>query len=140
MAKVITQALAPPSQPLEEATGVVFHDVNSNGVFDTGDFPVPFVRVSNGCEIVTTDANGRYRLPLEVNGVVFVIKPHGFRTPVNALQLPRFSYLHKPTGSPPQQFPGVAPTGPLPDSIDFPLYPQAEPNQFRAILFGLFAD
>src|SRR5690606_8316469 len=28
------------------------------------------------------------------------------------------------------------PTGPLPASIDFPLYPQEEPGQFRAILFG----
>jgi hypothetical protein len=50
--------------------------------------------------------------------------------------LPRFYYIHKPQGSPAFKFPGVAPTGPLPESIDFPLYPQAEPDSFRAVLFG----
>ncbi|MEO1999747.1 MAG: calcineurin-like phosphoesterase C-terminal domain-containing protein, partial [Planctomycetaceae bacterium] len=42
-----------------------------------------------------------------------------------------------PKGSPKTlKFAGVAPTGPLPKSIDFALTPQDEPDKFRAILFG----
>ncbi|MCA9067017.1 MAG: metallophosphoesterase, partial [Planctomycetaceae bacterium] len=47
-----------------------------------------------------------------------------------------FYYIHKPNGSPPLKFAGVKPTGPLPESIDFPLYQQHEPEKFKAVLFG----
>lgn len=33
-------------------------------------------------------------------------------------------------------FPGVEPTGPLPSTIDFPLYPVEEPDAFDVIFFG----
>lgn len=67
---------------------------------------------------------------------MFVIKPRGYRTPLSADKLPRFYYVHKPKGSPPSQYAGVAPTGPLPAAINFPLYEQKEPEHFRAVLFG----
>jgi hypothetical protein len=118
------------------AVGVVFHDVNNNGQFDEGEKPLASVRVSNGREIVATGENGRYRLPVDDDTALFVIKPRGWRTPLNENLLPRFYYLHKPHGSPELKFAGVAPTGPLPASVDFPLYPQDEPDAFRAILFG----
>lgn len=118
------------------ATGVVFHDADHNGVFDGDDEPLPGIRVSNGSEIVYTDAAGRYKLPVDDDTILFVIKPSGWRTPHDENNLPRFYYIHKPHGSPDLKFAGVAPTGPLPDSVDFPLYPQEEPEQFRAILFG----
>jgi hypothetical protein len=57
-------------------------------------------------------------------------------TPVDRHRLPKFYYLHKPGGSPKLKYPGVAPTGPLPASIDFPLHPQREPDRFRAIFFA----
>lgn len=120
----------------EVATGIVFHDVNGNGRWDEGDKPLPRVRVSNGREIVSTDENGRYRLPVDDDTAIFVLKPRGWRTPIDENQLPRFYYLHKPHGSPDLKYAGVAPTGPLPESVDFPLYPQDEPDTFRAILFG----
>jgi len=50
--------------------------------------------------------------------------------------LPKFFYLHKPDGSPKLKFPGVEPTGALPQSIDFPLYRQEEPENFKILLFG----
>lgn len=118
------------------ASGTVYHDTNGNRRLDPGDSGIPGVRVSNGQEIVTTDKNGRYHLPVGDDTTVFVLKPAGWRTPVNDLQLPQFYYTHKPLGSPDSRFPGVAATGPLPESIDFPLYPQKEPDQFQAILFG----
>lgn len=119
-----------------EATGIVFDDKNENGVFDQGESTLSGIRVSNGREIVRTDKKGRYRLPVGDDTILFVIKPSGWRTPVDELQVPRFYYIHKPAGSPKQHFPGVAPTGPLPESVDFPLYKQKEPDEFRAILFG----
>ncbi len=120
----------------ETARGIVFHDVNSNGRFEPGEPTLGNMRVSNGRQIVATDAEGRYQLGVDDDDIVFVIKPSGWRTPLDENHLPRFYYIHKPAGSPQAKFGGVAPTGPLPASIDFPLYPQREPEQFRAILFG----
>ncbi len=118
------------------ARGVVYHDVNRNAMWDEGDRPLEGVRVSNGRQVVKTDAEGRYELPVDDDTILFVIKPRGWRTPIGRDMLPKFYYIHKPAGSPDFQFPGVDPTGPLPDSVDFPLYPQDEPDQFQAILFG----
>jgi hypothetical protein len=118
------------------ATGIVFHDANGNGVFDEGEEPLPQIRMSNGREIVKTDDFGRYRLPVDQDTILFVIKPRGWRTPLSETHLPRFYYNHKPHGSPQLRYGGVPATGPLPKSIDFPLYPQEEPNKFQAILFG----
>lgn len=124
------------NQSPESAKGTVFHDDNGNGAFDEGEKPLSGIRVSNGKEIVKTDENGRYELPVEDDTILFVIKPRGWRTPISEHQLPRFCYIHKPEGSPDSKYPGVAPTGPLPESVDFPLYPQEEPDEFKALLFG----
>jgi hypothetical protein len=131
-------AVVTPREPAKTqvAKGIVFHDVNGNGKRDAEDRPLPEVKVSNGLEIVRTDAEGRYELPLGDEGQVFVIKPAGYRTRLGPNQLPLFYYLHRPQGSPKLRFAGVQPTGPLPQSIDFPLTEQAEPELFRVILFG----
>jgi hypothetical protein len=119
------------------AAGVVFHDRNGNGRRDPGEEGLPGVRVSNQHEVVQTDANGQWRLPVTDDTIFFVIKPRGWMTPVDErTRLPRFYYIHKPHGSPKLECPGVEPTGPLPSSIDFPLRPRNEPDRFRAILFG----
>ena len=118
------------------ATGTVFHDVNKNGKRDAGEKGLPNVAVSNGQEIVETDARGSWKLPASDDVIFFVIKPSGWMTPLNNHKLPRFHYIHKPKGSPPSRYPGTAPTGPLPKSIDFPLHKQDEPDKFRAIFFG----
>ena len=118
------------------ATGVVYLDHDGDRQRDPDEPGLGGVGVSNGRDVVTTDAAGRYQLPVDDDTIVFVIKPRGFRTPVDANQLPRFYHVHKPAGSPPLEYPGVAPTGELPASIDFPLYPQDEPERFHVLLFG----
>ena len=118
------------------ARGIVFSDLDKDGKFGPGDSAFVGVKVSNGIDIVKTDQNGRYELPLEEEGSVFVIKPSGFRTALDQNNLPKFFYLHKPNGSPKLKFPGSKPTGPLPQSIDFPLYRQTEPEAFKILLFG----
>ena len=134
--------IAAPTATATEAddpytSGVVFHDRNRNGVRDTFDFGVRGVAVSNGRDVVLTDWRGRYRIAVGDDTILFVIKPGGWSTPISDNGLPRFYYIHKPQGSPTNlAYPGVSPTGPLPDRIDFPLYRQREPHSFRVLLFA----
>ena len=118
------------------ARGRVFLDADSDGKFGDGDQPFVNVRVSNGKEIVTTDSNGKWELPFEKDSIFFVIKPSGYQSKLSENKLPRFYYIHKPDGSPQFRFPGSKPTGPLPESIDFPLYPSDEAENFQILLFG----
>ena len=115
------------------ATGLVFESVNDNRQGLAG------VLVSNGRDVAVTDSEGRYTLPVTDETIIFVVKPAGFMTPVEAgTMLPRFSYVHQPQGSPPSlnlTFPGVAPTGPLPASVAFELRRQDEPKAFEVVLF-----
>ena len=130
--------LAQPAPPgTAVASGVVFSDRDGDGARDRGEWGVRGVAVSNGREVVRTDWRGRYRIPVGRDGVIFVIKPRGYATPLDENGLPRFYYLHKPHGSPEGlDFPGVEPSGPLPETIDFPLTRRREPERFRALLFG----
>ncbi|MCH2117844.1 MAG: calcineurin-like phosphoesterase C-terminal domain-containing protein [Pirellulales bacterium] len=115
----------------------MFHDKNGDQHFNAGDVPLGNIGVSNGQKIVSTGADGRFTLSIDADDdIVFVLKPRGWRTPLSKEKLPQFFYIHKPNGSPKSKYPGVDPTGPLPELIEFPLYPQQEPDQFRAILFG----
>ncbi|HCB97976.1 MAG: calcineurin-like phosphoesterase C-terminal domain-containing protein [Limisphaerales bacterium] len=118
------------------AHGSVYHDLNHNGQRDANEPGVPGVRVSNQKDIVKTDEAGRWSLPAGEDTTFFVIKPRDWRTPLNAHQLPQFYYNHKPQGSPESSFPGLEATGPLPESIDFALYPSKEPETFEVIFFG----
>ena len=120
----------------EWAEGYVFDDTNRNERMDPSERGLPGVKVSNGRAIVMTNAEGRWRLEVVSDDILFVIKPSGWMTPVTKDQLPRFYYLHKPQGSPDSKFPGVDPTGPLPSEINFPLFRQTEPDQFKVVFFG----
>jgi hypothetical protein len=128
-------AAAPPR--IQQARGFVFDDQNTNGVRDEGEPGIPQVRVSNGAAIVLTDAEGRYQLPVDEDEIVFVIKPRNWSTPLGPTRLPLFYYIHKPAGSPANfRYAGVAPSGPLPKSIDFALRRCPEPDTFKALMFG----
>jgi hypothetical protein len=118
------------------ARGVVFHDLDGDGMRDSNEPGLPNVGISNGREIVRTVESGDYRIPIDGDAILFVLKPRGWRTPIDENQIPRFYFIHKPKGSPPSKYSGVEPTGSLPKSIDFPLTPQNEPERFEVILFG----
>lgn len=120
----------------QTARGYVYLDHNENGRKDPGEKGLPAVSVSNGLNVVKTDKNGRYELPVGKDDILFVIKPSGFGVPVDASMLPQYYYIHKPGGSPELRYPGVAPTGPLPKEVNFPLVRQEEQKQFRALIFG----
>ncbi|MDC0936836.1 calcineurin-like phosphoesterase family protein [Pirellulales bacterium] len=122
----------------ETARGTVFSDQNQNGALDAGEPGLAGIHVSNGRDVTTTNAAGRYELAIDDDDIVFVIKPTDWQTQYDKNHLPRFYYIHKPAGSPDSDFhfKGVAPTGPLPASIDFPLSPSPEPEEFTVILMG----
>ena len=50
---------------LTPARGVVFHDANGNGQRDAGEKGLADVRVSNGVNIVKTDAEGKYEIGVD---------------------------------------------------------------------------
>ena len=62
-----------------EVSGVVFEDTNRNGTREAGEKGIANVAVSNQDAVVTTDANGAFRLPGAGSGVVFVSTPNGYR-------------------------------------------------------------
>ncbi len=127
---------AADAAPWQNATGTVYLDSNQNAQKDASEPGLEGIRVSNGRDVVVTDPAGRYTLPVDDDTILFVIKPSGYRTVIDELNIPRAYYIHKPNGSPKLDFPGVLPTGPLPASIDFPLYKVEEPAAFDVVFFG----
>lgn len=97
------------------------------------------VMVSNGDTVVLTDAAGRWTLDLAVGDSAFVIKPTGWMTEITPeTMLPRFAHPHVPGGSAAAldlRYPGVAPTGALPASLDFVLRRAIEPSKFDVVLY-----
>ena len=119
------------------ARGTVFVDANRNSVLDAGEAGLAGVLVSNGREVVTTGADGTYELPAYDDMNVFVTKPAGYAAPVDANLVPQFNYVHKVAGSPDLRFGGIAPTGPLPAEINFPLVEDdSDRADFECLVFG----
>jgi hypothetical protein len=120
-------------------SGIVFEDRSGSGRRQEGDPGVANVLVSNGRDVAVTDTDGRYTLPLPDEATIFVIKPSGFTPTIDAkIMLPRFYVHHYPKGSPESlnlAFEGIAPTPPLPASVDFPLRRQEEPTAFEVVMF-----
>ena len=115
----------------------MYNDANRNGRKERREAGIPNVAVSNGSDVVLTDSKGFYTIPVSEGNTIFVIKPSGYKTPVNEDFIPQFYYHHKPEGSPESfTYKGVPPTGELPKSINFPLYEQEEPTDFSVIVFG----
>lgn len=117
--------------------GVVYNDKNQNLKQDKGEPGIPNVLVSNGRDVVKTGSKGSYELTASDESIIFVTKPSGYKVPVNDVNLPQFYYLNYPNGSPVEtKFPGIQPTGPLPESVDFPLFHQKESNKFDVIVMA----
>src|SRR5690554_5959364 len=101
--------------------GYVYEDLNQNGRKDRKEVGIQGVSVTNGVDVVQTDAKGRYKLSVGNDAIISVIKPSGYAINTNADQLAQFFYIHKPDGSPESDFEGVAPTGKLPRTLNFGL-------------------
>ncbi|NLO32226.1 MAG: hypothetical protein GX117_02540 [Candidatus Hydrogenedentes bacterium] len=129
--------LLPLTMVAETVVGTVYHDQNGNRVKDAHESGIPGVAISNGESVVVTDSAGRYSIDVEDPGIVFMVKPRGWETFVDpASGLRQFYYLYRPNGSPEVKYGGIAPTGALPESLDFPLRPLKESNAFEILLLG----
>ncbi len=133
-------AIEPGAALAQGATvsGLVFEDRDGSRAAGPANPGLAGVLVSNGRDVVVTGADGRYTLPLPDEATIFVVKPAGFMPPLDPLtKLPRFYRHHQPQGSPASLnllFEGIALTGPMPASLDFPLKRQDEPNAFDVVL------
>ncbi len=117
--------------------GYVFEDSNQNGRFDASEPPLSGVVVSNQFEVTVTDREGHYRLPVHSKMVVFVTKPGGYQVPLDEHFRPRFYFVYDEKGTPEDfRYPGIAPSGPLPAEVNFPLYRVEEPDTFTALIVG----
>lgn len=103
-------------------SGSVFLDKNRNGVFDSSEPRISCVCVSNGKEVVQTDAAGKWELPAENTNSVFVIKPGGYAVQVNQDNIPQYHYFPETVKS----F----------EEIHFPLYQDDGNDKFSALFFG----
>lgn len=118
------------------AKGYVYEDTNGNNKKDKKEKGIANVAVSNGVQVVLTNEKGEYQLPVGDDNILFVVKPSGYKIALDANNLPKYYYIHKPNGSPTLKYAGVAPTGPLPASVDFALTPYQEEENFTALIFG----
>ena len=98
-------------------TGTVFDDRNGDGVREPGEPGLSSVAVSNGVDVVLTDTGGAYRIPDRPGARIFVIKPRGWRPPVDGENLPLF---HATPGA------GAV--------VDFPLRKSDEPDTLRVLV------
>ena len=125
----------PLTPPRAIASGSVFEDQRGDGWRQPGNRGIAGVLVSNGRDVVATDADGRWCLPIEGGDHAFVVKPpHWSVTPTRS-GASSYSYLHHPQGSRQNlRFEGTAPTGALPHTIDFTLRHAPENKRFDVAL------
>ncbi len=109
----------------------VFNDVNKNFKLDKEEFGIEGVKVSNQYTIVKTDKNGYCELPKTGNGIIYVIKPADYQTPLNSFNIPIFYCSPYSSGS---QF--ILPQGKNGDELYFPLYVVKADDKFDALFLG----
>ena len=81
---------------------------------------LPGIRISNGRDIVLTDAAGHYELPHKAEAAIFVIKPSGWSIPINkSTMLPEISRAKNAVGS-----------------VNFNLKKTPEPSVFDVMMFA----
>ena len=122
------------------AQGIVFADTNKNGVREADETGIPGVSLSNGCDVVISNSDGRYEISIAPTEIIFLSKPSNYLVPLDEFNVPQFFYKHYPNGIPSQiagtsvewLWPVIEATGPLPKSVDFPLFPAESESKFLA--------
>lgn len=121
----------------EEISGFVFHDLNRDGFKNDDEPGIPNVLVSNGKNIVRTDENGFFQIPVLEDMNLTIVQPSGWRIPTNEKFVPQFFYIHKPGGSPKSlRFGGLPSTGPAPSQVHFPLLPSELDESFSIAAYA----
>ncbi|CAD0336306.1 calcineurin-like phosphoesterase C-terminal domain-containing protein [Xanthomonas hortorum] len=118
--------------------GIVYEERDGHAGRSADDPGIAGVTVSNGEQLVRTDAQGRYRLPVRDGQTVFVIKPGDRSFVPTADGLPGFWRHYAPNGSAKRKYPGIAATGRNTHSWDFALTPRASAaaDGFQMLVFA----
>ncbi|MEO6104152.1 MAG: calcineurin-like phosphoesterase C-terminal domain-containing protein [Pseudoxanthomonas sp.] len=104
--------------------GVVWEDLNSNGIHDPGERPLAGIKVSDGVKLALTDAAGRYQLAAGDGRTLFVIKPAGYDLPARSDGLPDFWSNLRTEAGPKLKYGGIPVA--LAACRNFGLLPQAD--------------
>ena len=112
----------------QKVEGIVFLDKNQNNKLDFNEKGIPNVCVSNGRDVVTTNSDGKWELPVAGGDGVFVIKPANYMVPVNKNEIPQHFVLFGKTAE------GAKVAFKQP--VNFPLQKTKDQQKFKALFFG----
>lgn len=104
--------------------GVLFLDVNGNGIQEKTEVGIKNIPVSNGIDIVLTDSQGKYQMDCSSRTSVFPILPSGY------------SFSNRKTNVPNANFRFVEEPSEKPISICFGLQPQAVKQKYSFSAVG----
>ncbi|MEO1038506.1 MAG: calcineurin-like phosphoesterase family protein [Pseudomonadota bacterium] len=126
-----------PGRGDDTVWGYVFHDMDRDGRRGRGEDGVPGVKVSNGLDVVLTDALGRYELDVRDDMNLTVVQPSGWRVPTDERLVPQFFHVHKRGGTPEAlRYGGLPDAGPAPSRVNFPLMPATGGEHFTCAVVG----
>ena len=119
----------------EQAKGFVYHDANQNRIKDANESGVAGVAVSNGTDIVHTNGEGEWELPIADDAVIFIIKPKDWMT-----RSMKTFYHNSIISTNRMVILPITNTKQLsllirPAEINFPLYPETASNDFKIVVF-----
>lgn len=116
--------------------GIVYEDTNKDGQKNEQEPGIPGIMVSNQKEVVLTDEQGKYSLPLTEDCVIFVTKPAGYDVPLSKLQLPQYYFLYKKNPYPELYYKGIPITEKVPESLNFGLYKTTPKSNFQILVLA----
>ncbi|PPU75526.1 MULTISPECIES: calcineurin-like phosphoesterase C-terminal domain-containing protein [Xanthomonas] len=118
--------------------GVVFEERDGRPGRSHDEPGLAGVIVSNGQQLVRTDAQGRYRLPVREGQTVFVVKPGDRRFVPAADGLPGFWRHYAPAGTAKHKYAGIPATGKNTHHWDFALSPRQDSGAegFQMLIFA----
>jgi len=73
----------------QDIEGFVFHDENHNLLKDPTEKGLKDVLISNGRDVVKSDAVGNWKLSARADQLIFVIQPSGYKVPLNDAMVPQ---------------------------------------------------
>ncbi|MEL1242109.1 calcineurin-like phosphoesterase family protein [Flavobacterium flavipallidum] len=109
-------------QVSQSLSGTVFVDVNQNNYKDTDEVGLFNVLISNGKDVVKTDAKGHYKIAKIEGNTVFVIKPESYMFRLNKQKTVQFFVPFD--------------TIQTVKTYDFALYPHQENKPTKSVLLG----
>ena len=113
-ARADTASAAAPATTM--LAGTIYEDRDGDGRRDRDEPGVADAAVSNGRDLVVTDAGGRYRIGVAPGQTVFVIKPAGWRLPGDDPARPHV-WRNAPVRGPAPKYGGLG-DAPLPSRFD----------------------